>query len=70
MAKVWCAENECLFNKDNECLADYINITAGRIHSRNQGYCRHWECRTFKQSAEVKELYEMLKSYFDNMEDT
>ena len=65
MPKVWCAENECVFNKDNECVAEEINLSAGHVHTKHQGFAHKLECRTFQQSDEAKEMFEMLKSFFD-----
>lgn len=66
MPKVWCAETECEYYRDNRCTAKEINISAGHIHTKHQGYIHHWECRTFKMSEEAKELFGMLKAYFDS----
>ena len=65
MTKVYCAETECKYFDDCLCTADEINLTAGHIHSVHNGFMHHWECRMFEQSKEAKEMFEMLKSYFD-----
>lgn len=67
MPKVWCAETECEYCKGNKCTAREINISAGHIHTVHQGFIHHWECRTFKISEEAKELFDMLKRYFDGL---
>lgn len=67
MTKVWCAETECKLQKNNRCTAKEINLSAGHIHTMHQGFMHHWECRMFEQSEDAKELFGMLKSYFDGM---
>lgn len=67
MAKVWCAETECEYCRENGCTAKEINISAGHIHTVHQGFRHHWECRTFKPSEDAKEMFEMLKAYFDGL---
>lgn len=68
MAKVWCAEIECQYNQDGQCRAKEINIAAGHIHSKYQGFIHHWECRTFRLSKESEELFSELKTYFNRGE--
>lgn len=68
MPKVWCAETECEYYGEDGCTANEINITAGHIHAKHQGYIHHWECRTFKMSEEYKKLFGMLKAYFDRVD--
>lgn len=68
MAKVWCAEIECEYNRENICRAKEINISAGHLHTKHQGFIHHWECRTFKMSEEAAELFGMFKAYFDGMD--
>lgn len=68
MTKVYCAEIECENCKENECKAKEINLTAGHIHTVHKGFAHHWECRTFKQSKDAKEIFDMLKAYFDGLQ--
>ena len=67
MAKVRCAETECEYCHDCECTAHEINISAGHIHTKHQGYIHHWECQTFKMSKEAEEIFGMLKAYFGSL---
>ena len=67
MPKVWCAETECEYYHENGCKAKEINISAGHIHTIHQGFAHHWECRTFKPSEDAKEMFKMLKTYFDGL---
>ena len=63
MPKVWCAEIECEFCVGNVCRAKEVNFSVGHIHTTNQGYIQHWECRNFKMSKEAKNLFNLLKIY-------
>lgn len=65
MTKVYCAETDCEHFDDCLCTAEEININSGHIHSVHNGFMRHWECRTFKQSKDAKEIFDRLKAYFD-----
>lgn len=61
MPKVWCAEIECEWCKENQCTADEINLSAGRMHTVYEGYRQVWTCRTFKMSEEAKKMIDILK---------
>lgn len=64
MQTIWCAETECVFNKENQCMAEEINLSVGYVHTRHQGYAHKWECRTFQMSEEVKAFYEEASAIF------
>lgn len=68
MPKVWCAEIECKYHKNNKCTAKEINLSAGHIHTVHQGFIHHWTCRMFEPSEDAKELFEMCKEYFDGIQ--
>ena len=63
MTKVWCAEINCAYCISNVCRAKEVNFTAGNIHTKNQGYIQHWECRTYQMSREAEELFKVLEKY-------
>lgn len=63
--RIVCAETECEYFSVDGCTAEEINLTAGHMHTVHEGYRHVWTCRTFSPSPEAKEIFDMLKSYFD-----
>ena len=63
--RIVCAETECEYFSMDGCTAEKITLTAGHMHTVHEGYRRVWTCRTFMPSPEAKEIFDMLKSYFD-----
>lgn len=57
MAKVWCAEIDCEHNKNNQCKAKEINLSAGYMHTVHEGFRQVWTCRTFQMDERDKEPY-------------
>lgn len=69
LPKVVCAEVECAFYSEDGCTAKEINLTAGHMHTKWEGYRHVWTCRTFEPSPLVQNMFNQLKSYFDKMKE-
>ena len=64
MPKVWCAEILCEHNKNNQCKAKEINLSAGNIPTVNEGCRQIWTCRTFAMSDDAKKFKVFIEEFY------
>ena len=62
--KVWCAEILCEHNKNNQCKANEINLSAGNIHTVNEGCRQIWTCRAFAMRDDAKKLKVFIEEFY------